>query len=199
MATPEKLLESLLNRGLEESATARAQARELDGRALAIELRPPGLRLRLAVGAGRFELSHDEAPADAQIRGSLLSFVRALDGDGSGAFRDGELQLSGDPDTAMRFQELLRMATPDAEELLSRVFGDVAGHELYLAGGAAAAWARRAAQSLGRSLAEYIRDERGETPSRAELEEFHAAVDELHNDTERAAARLARLRARERA
>ncbi|RMF97432.1 MAG: hypothetical protein D6727_05555 [Gammaproteobacteria bacterium] len=199
MAAPAKLLQSLLNRGLDESATARAQARELDGRSLAIELTPPGLRLRLSVRDGRCEVKQDDAPADAELSGSPLSFARVLDGDGSAAFRAGGLKLAGDPDTAMRFQALLRMAAPEAEELLSRVFGDVAGHELYLAGGEAAAWARRALRSLGRSLAEYLRDERGETPSRTELEEFHAAVDELQHDVERAAQRLARLGAREQA
>lgn len=54
-------------------------------------------------------------------------------------------------------------------------------------------WGARARASLARSLGEYLTEERATLPTKPEVEEFYQAVDQLANDGERAAARLARL------
>lgn len=182
-----------LNRGIRESATARAQVADLDGRSLAVKVNPPGYRLRITITDGRAGLVADELPADAELSGGPLDLQRLLFGDAESVLRTGRIEIRGETDIAERFRELLEAAGPDLEEILSRVVGDVAAHEIGQATRAFADWARRASQSLGRSLTEYLQEERRETPTRFEAEEFLNDVDKLANDVDRAAARVARL------
>ncbi|MDJ0927226.1 MAG: SCP2 sterol-binding domain-containing protein [Gammaproteobacteria bacterium] len=184
------------NRGIRDSATARAQVADLDGKSLAVIIKPPGYRLRIAINDGRAGFLADELAADAELTGGPLDFQRLLFGEAEAVLRAGRVEIRGDTDTAERFQELLQSAGPDFEEILSRMVGDVAAHEIGMATRAFADWARRASQSLSRSLTEYLQEERRETPTRFEIDEFLNAVDELSNDVDRAAARVARLVAR---
>ncbi|MCW0417481.1 Ubiquinone biosynthesis accessory factor UbiJ [Xanthomonas sacchari] len=53
--------------------------------------------------------------------------------------------------------------------------------------------ARRSAQDLAQSAAEYVTEESRDVVARAELEAFYDDVDVLRDDIERLAARVARL------
>ena len=187
-------LAAALNRGIRESASARALCQELEGRSLAIRLDPPGIRLRLAIHDGTLVAGPDSGePADASLAGSVLGFHRLVFGDAADAIRRGDVQLGGDTDIAERFQALLNYARPDPEEELSRLVGDVAAHQLGEAARSLAGWARDVADSFSRSLAEYLQEERRDLPTRFEMDEFLDDVDRLANDVDRAAARLKRL------
>jgi len=62
------------------------------------------------------------------ITGSLLTLAGLATGGGETAIRDGSLDLTGNAETAAAFQRLLAYGTPDLEEELSRLVGDVAAH-----------------------------------------------------------------------
>jgi ubiquinone biosynthesis accessory factor UbiJ len=191
-------VEALLNRGLAASATATALAAELEGKSLLI--RPVGLPLpvRLAIAGGRASLAAVDDPADVVIAGSPLALLRLLGSDAQSLLREGELSLTGSTELASRFQELLRFAAPDLEDLLSRAVGDPAAHQVGEAAREMLAFASRAAGSFARSLGEYLTEERRSAPTRFEVDEFAAAVDELVSAVDRAEARLAILQARSR-
>lgn len=191
-------LARLLNRGIRESATAAGLCRELAGRSLSLTLDPPGARLRLTATATGLQVGPDqEPPADAQLTGGLFGFLALGLGEAEDTLRARRVQLAGDTDTAEAFQRLLVLARPDPEEELSKLVGDVAAHQLGEAARGLAGWAREAARSLGRSLTEYLQEERRDLPTRVELDEFLTAVDTLASDVDRAAARLARLAGRD--
>lgn len=186
---------AVLNRGINESASARAACDELEGRRLDVALEPAGPRLRIAITDGQVTVTPGgEEPADAQLSGSLIGFNRLVFSDATNAIRSGAVRLDGDPEVAAAFQALLEHARPDPEEELSRVIGDVAAHQVGEAARGFARWGRGVAESFSRSLTEYLQEERRDLPTRDEMDEFLADVDKIYNDVERAAARIARLK-----
>ncbi len=188
-------LEALIQRGLARSSTAAAIAAQLDGRTLMLRLAGTTFGIRLRVAEGRVTATPaDPEAADATLSGGPLGLLRLALGDPQAPVREGQVRVEGDAEVAGAFRELLAMVRPDIEEELSRVIGDVAAHEVGSATRSALAWAGQAAQSLSRSLSEYLREERRLLPSRTEVSEFLEAVDRLASDVERAEARLAVLR-----
>ena len=172
-------------------------AAALDGMALDVRLDGTPMALRLAAAEGQLRVTAPgEAPAAATLAGSPLAMLRLLGGDAQALIREGDVRLTGDTDVANQFRDLLHMARPDLEEELSRLVGDPLAHQLgNLARGFAASGAR-AAESVSRSLGEYLTEERRTLPTRTETEEFYRDVDRVANDVERAAARVARLKDR---
>lgn len=189
--------EQLLNRGLEQSTSAQALARELEGRVLALSVEATPLDLRLAVRGGRFALAlPDGAAPDASISGTALSLGRLLREDPQALIREGAVRFGGDTEMAARFRALLGFAVPDLEEELARLFGDPFAHGIGNAARGLAAWGQAAGESLGRSASEYVQHEARVTPTAGELADFAGGVDELVNAVARAEARLAALRGR---
>lgn len=188
-------LAALLNRGIQDSASARKACEDLEGRSLDVQLERAQLRLRISIAGGEAAVGPvTNKAADATLSGNLIGFNRLVFGNATEAVRQGLVRLSGDPDTAEAFQVLLADARPDAEEELSRIIGDVAAHQVGQAARSFAGWVRDSADSFSRSLTEFLQEERRDLPTRCEMDEFLANVDQLNNDVERAAARVARLK-----
>jgi ubiquinone biosynthesis protein UbiJ len=190
-------LELLINRGIGLSSTAQAMAAALDGKALDVRLDGTPMALRLAAAEGQLRVTApDQAPAAATLAGSPLAMIRLLGGDPQALIREGDVRMTGDTDVANQFRDLLHMARPDLEEELSRLVGDPVAHQLGDLARGFTALSARAAESVSRSLGEYLTEERRTLPTRTETEEFYRDVDRVANDVERAEARVARLKDR---
>ncbi|HEX9773388.1 MAG TPA: SCP2 sterol-binding domain-containing protein [Steroidobacteraceae bacterium] len=187
-------LEELLNRNVAESRRAQALCRQLDGRAIELEVRDTPFRLYMEARDGRIALAdRRETETDARLSGTPLSLL-ALAGPGAeGRLRSGTVRIEGDAEVAQRFRELLEQARPDVEEELSRVIGDVAAHRIANFARGFLDLGRRATDSLATSAAEYLQEEGRDLPVRIEVDEFLKDVDRLRDDTERLEARIARL------
>jgi ubiquinone biosynthesis protein UbiJ len=187
-------LESLLNRNVAASASARALCKRLAGKTLALHVAGLPLNIFLSSHGERLVLdSQREAPADASLTGSPLSFLRMVGPKPEAALRSGAVQIQGDAEVAQAFSELLREAQPDLEEELSRIIGDVAAHQVGNAARSALAFAERAAKTFAQNVAEFLQEESRDLPSRTEADEFIAGVDKVRDDVERLEARIARL------
>jgi len=186
--------EFFLNRGLRQSTTAQAIARTLDGRIVGLTVDATPLDLRIRVTGERLSVTlPDGAAPDACIGGSAFSLGRVLRGDPQAPIRDGSVRLIGDTEIAEQFRDLLRFATPDLEEELSRLLGDPLAHQAGNAARAFRGWRQAAARSVARSLSEYLQEESRILPTQSEAREFARAVDELVNDVARAEVRIGRL------
>ena len=128
--------------------------------------------------------------ADAVIEGTPLSFLRLATDDAARSIRAGGMDVRGDAEVAEGFRRLLEAARPDFEEEVSRFTGDAAAH--YLAGFArdAAAFGRRAGDTLARNTAEYLTEESRDLPVRVEVEEFLEDVDRLREAVDRLESRV---------
>ena len=188
-------IELLVNRGIGLSSTARAMTVALEGKSLDVRLDGTPATLRLSARDGQVHVTPaGEAPATATLAGSPLAMVRLLSGDPQALIREGDVRISGDTDTANQFRDLLHMARPDLEEELSKLVGDPLAHQVGNLARGFADWGTRAAESLSRSVGEYLTEERRTLPTRAEADEFYRDVDRVANDVERAEARLNRLK-----
>ena len=182
-------LERVINHGISASTTASALCGSLSGSRFAVRITGTGARFRLSVHEERIFVDQ-EAEADVEVAGSPLALAKLFGSPGA-PLRDGSVELTGDAALAAQFSDLLRMALPDPEEELSRITGDAVARE---AGDAARGALRRigaVTETLARSLGEYLQEEKRTLPSRADVEEFMAGVDELANDVARLQARLA--------
>ena len=188
-------LENLLNRGLPRSVRARELCAELGGRRLAVEA-PAVARLVIESDGVAVRIRRGEAPADASIVGGPLSLLVVGGGLSREPITRGEVEIRGDAEVAEKFQQLLRLLSPDVEEELSLVLGDVPAHRIGRLARGAAGWTGRAAATLWRDLGEYASHERQDLVPRPEGEGFLRGVDALRENVDRLAARLEQLERR---
>jgi ubiquinone biosynthesis accessory factor UbiJ len=182
-------LENLLNRGLPRSPRARQLCAALGGRSVAIVV-PDIARLRVSSTGETLVVRRDEAPADATMRGGLVSLLALTGGSAEAIIQRGDVAISGDSDVAERFRELVQLLRPDPEEELSLLIGDVPAHQLGRLARLGASFSARAADTTLRNLAEYWAHERGDLVSRNEGEQFLRGVDALREAVDRLQARI---------
>ena len=104
--------EHLLNRGLPRSVRARQLCAELDGRRLAVAA-PTLARLLIESTGASLHLSLGSEAADASIVGGPLSLLLIGGGLSREPLRRGAVEIQGDAGIAEKFQDLLRLLTPE--------------------------------------------------------------------------------------
>jgi ubiquinone biosynthesis protein UbiJ len=190
-------LQSAVQRGLAESAAARALCAQLAGRSLRIvvrhttlaaTIRSDGQTLLLDACAGGASPAAVVATADATLTGSALGLLAMLRADRSELVQHGVVELGGDPEIAARFARLLSLLRPDLESLLGQAVGRAPAH--LVAGGLQQLRQQGAALlgNLAATTADYLAHERRELVTGAEAQQFYREVDELQQ-------RVARLEA----
>jgi len=192
--TPELLgpFERILNRNIAASGRARALLAELRGRSLELRFTPTPVRIRLAALPDSLSVAPaGDAPADAVIEGTPLSFLRLTAGDAAKSIRAGGMVVKGDAEVAEGFRRLLDAARPDLEEELSRIAGDVPAHYAARLAREGIEFGRRAGDIFARNVAEYLTEESRDVPARVEAEEFVEGVDRLRESVDRLEARVA--------
>lgn len=185
-------LENLVNRGLPRSGRARQLCAELDGRRLAVEA-PALVRLVIESTGVAVRIHTDGGAADASIVGGPLSLLIVGGGLSREPIARGAVEIRGDAEVAEKFQELMRLVSPDVEEELSLLVGDVPAHRIGRLARGAAGWTRKAAATLWRDVGEYASHERRDLVPKPEGEAFLRGVDALREDVDRLAARLEQL------
>ena len=106
-----------------------------------------------------------------------------------------EVRVDGDTALARDVLHVAQNLRWDAEEDLSRVFGDIVAHRIVRAGGDLQRWQRAAALSLGGSAAVYWTEERPLVAARSQVERFNGEVDTLQDDVAHLEKRIERLTA----
>lgn len=189
-------LETVLNNYLRLDPDARQRMQALAGKVIAVEFQDLNCTLYLLPGAEDMEVrSAYEGAADTTLRGTAWALLRlGLQKKGAQAtLSSGAVRISGDVELGRRFKRILDDMEIDWEELLSKVTGDVAAHQIGDAVRAAKAWGESVLKTLGQNFAEYQQEEARNVPASAEMEIFLQAVDVLRDDVERMAQRVRRL------
>jgi ubiquinone biosynthesis protein UbiJ len=189
-------LEETFNRNVANSRKAQVLCRQLDGRTLSLDVVGTSLKFFLSVRDGSIVLdTRPEKNADASLAATPVSLLALVGPEAERGMRGGAIHIEGDAEVAQKFRELLMQARPDFEEELSRVIGDVAAHRVANFARGFLDWGRKAADSMGTNVAEFLQEEGRDVPTRVEVDEFLAAVDRLREDTDRLEAQLERSRA----
>ena len=185
---------TILNRNIQETTPARELCEQLDDKTVAIRVRDTALAMYFEINDTIVSLTtNSEAEPDVVITGSLLTLARMAGSSGESAVRDGSLELTGDPEMAHAFQQLLAFAKPDIEEELSALIGDAGSHRLGEIARGAGNWARHARSTMEQNIREYLQEESRDLPSRYELERFTQQVNSLRDAVARLEARLNKL------
>lgn len=186
-------LEIALNRYIASDDRAREQCAALAGNSLQVELND--LELTLAF----YGTGHDlqvmpalEAEPDVRLQGQSRAFAR-LFMEGEQGLASGAFRIEGDVGVAHRFARLFTSVDFDIGDWLDARVGPLPAFVLARGLRSVTALARRAADTLPRDAAEYLREETRDVIGTREHAAFAAAVQTLHHDTEQLAARIKRL------
>jgi len=187
-------IERAVNGVLRFDEAARERLAALPAGGFAAEL--PELALALVFTADRAHVHvaaiRQAGESAAVIRGSAPALAGLAFATGA---RTGKVTIRGDAELAQAWQAWFAALSPDFEEALCRILGDVAGHQLAAALRGLFAGTRRRLTDGAAMAAEYLTEEAAILPTAGELSDFYHEVDWLRD----AAARLeARLAARQR-
>ena len=189
-------LEQAINQVLAMDPRASAKLGALHGKVICVALAGTGLRLYFVPGAdGHLQLLGSiEGEPDCMLTGSPIDLARASDREQSaGQLFGGHVRIEGDNATAQHFSEALSELDIDWEEQLSHVTGDIPAHEIGRTIRALLRETKRLNDSASENLSEYLTEELRVLPHRYEVEDFLVDVDQLRDDTERLATRIALL------
>lgn len=188
------MLETAINRilALDEDSAGRLQ--RLDDRMLRLDLEGLGMTLFFAFSGQRVEVGTDsEFEPDTSISGSPFALFSMAAPDEAARWGNpgSRVTISGDATLARDLEQLFSRLDPDWEGRLSRLLGDVLGHQVASGLRAGADQLQRTAGDAGEMLREYLQGPRGPVARAEEIETFGAAVDDLREAVDRLQARLA--------
>ena len=192
-----RTLEAALNRALSLDPEIREGLHALDGRSVALHVAAPDLALQVTVAGDRLQVGpvQSDRQPDLSVRstlGGLISQLPFLRNDNAPPI--GKLRIEGDADLARRLQRLAERFDPDWQQPFASVFGDVIGVQIANALRAGLRHACDAGGAFASNAAEYVTEESRDVVGRDELNAFHDDVDNVRDDVERLAVRIARLR-----
>lgn len=185
-------LEAALNRALALDSAAQEALRPLEGRSVALSLKPWPAPVGIRAVAGRLRV---ENPDEVDLRiaatpGALLALAAEK---GGFSLPAGRIDISGDADLARRIQKLVAQLDPDWNAPFARVFGEVAGQQIAQGLRGVLRWGRETAKAMVLNSSEYLREESRDLVAPGELDAFGDEVDRLRDDVERLQARLDRI------
>lgn len=192
-------VENLLNRNFGQSPRARELCRELDGKALHVDIRGTPWQFTVESLGHSLRLSRTSpaTPPSATVSGSAVNLLALAGSDPHAVIRRGDVAIDGDAEIAENFQQLLHCLRPDFEEELSQMLGDASAHHLMRLASTSLGFGRRVIDTGLRNTAEYLAHESGDLVPRAEAEQFLDGVGRLREDVDRLEARIDVLAARQ--
>ncbi|QEW07953.1 ubiquinone biosynthesis accessory factor UbiJ [Nitrincola iocasae] len=188
--------ETSLNKLLQQDPRTLQRLAALSGKVIRLEISQPTFSLTLLPGNSGLDLFlHSESPADLTLTGKAQDFIQMASAESSNDKLFGKgISISGDTGLATAFSTILKTFSLDWENWLGDLLGDTVAHPL-------ASFIRNQRQQFGlmqQSLTansvEYLQEELGVLPPRAEIEGFLEDVDQLRDATERLEARISALR-----
>ena len=125
------------------------------------------------------------------ISGKLSAFIAAAAAEhSSDSIFKGELNFSGDINTAKQFQSFAQSLNIDWHEPLAQVLGDPIAHTLATGLEKFSTWFGQTIESVNQDISEYVQEEAKVTPSQSEQQQFFQQVDQLRSKSDRLLARF---------
>jgi ubiquinone biosynthesis accessory factor UbiJ len=187
-----RLIDTALNRVLSLDSASVDDLRALEGRSIALRLKPWPAPVQLSVREGQLHAS-DAGTPDLSISASAGALVALAAERGGFELPAGRIDISGDADLARRVQKLIAKLDPDWDRPFADFFGEVAGYQIAKGLRGALAWGRSTARSFVRSTSEYLREESRDLIAPGELADFIDGVEDTRDAVERLEARIERL------
>ncbi len=193
------MLETGVNRILALDDNTPQRLSRLDDRMLRLDIEGLGISLFFAFDSRRVEVgTHSDYEPDTVISGSPVALFAMAVPDEAGYWGTPEsrVTISGDANLARDLERLFSRLDPDWEGRLSRLLGDVWGHQVAAGLRAGAGQVRESAESAGQMISEYLQGSQSPVAREEEFLEFTEAVEETRDATDRLEAALDELEAR---
>jgi ubiquinone biosynthesis protein UbiJ len=188
-------LEIGLNRYLALEPSVADEFGRLKDRVIALHAQGPDWEFFLCpTASGVTVLDAYDGTPDVRISAGPAALLRRAFG-GAEAGGSG-VRVEGDADLLQRFSTLLARVGFDPEEWLAPWLGDGPAHRVGQGLRGLFGWSRRSAATLALDTAEYLREETGDLPHRADVERWMEGVAAARRRADQLAARLARLERR---
>jgi len=187
------MLETAINRLLDLDENTPSRLERLEGRMLQLDIEGIGITLFFAFNGQHVEVgTKSEYEPDTVISGSpyALFSMAVPDEIGSWGTPESRVTITGDANLARDLERLFSRLDPDWEGRLSRIFGDVWGHQVAAGLRAGAEQAKESAESAGGMLSEYLQSGQGPLMRPQEIEEFASDVDDTRAAVERLETRI---------
>jgi ubiquinone biosynthesis accessory factor UbiJ len=177
-----------INHLLRSASWARAQLKPFAGKT--VQFRMPPLNVALSIQDNGEVGAATTTGVDAKFTLTPGIALRVLGGDAS-AWR--AVEAEGDTALAREILVIAQNLRWDAEEDLSRLFGDIVAHRMVLAANELKRWQRDTADSFARSAAAYWTEEQPLIATRQDVERYVRDVDALRDDIARIEKRIEQL------
>ncbi len=192
------MVERVLNHTLQLDPETPSRLQKLIGKVVAIQSKYFDYKIYFLFNENRIELTNRyEGNVDVTLCGSFFDFLRLSGQSDSAALFKSDIEVKGDLDVAEQFKAVFAHLDIDWEEQLSHLTGDLIARQIGNFMRALSDWAKRSGTSLQKDITEYVQEEAQLLPSRAELQDFFADVDEVHHAVERMGKRVERLQQQE--
>ena len=180
------------NHLLQTQPWSRERLQRHAGKTIRVNL-PPLLLLLAVDDNGMISAAPQDAEPDATLGVSPLALLHVLS---SRPLPQELVHTAGDATLAVDFGNVMQNLRWDAEEDLSKVFGDVLGHRMARTGAELFVFQKQAAENLIGNLIEYWTEERPILVKGADVGRFIRDVDATRDAVERLEKRVARLQHR---
>jgi ubiquinone biosynthesis protein UbiJ len=187
------MLEASINRILALDELSSTRLEHLDGRMLQLDLEGLGITLFFAFAGRHVEVgTRSQYEPDTVISGSPLALfsMEAPEDAARWGAPGSRVSISGDANLARDLERLFSRLDPDWEGRLSRLLGEVWGHQVAAGLRSGAEQLRRSAGQAGDMLGEYLQRSRGPLAQADEVKTFCADVEEVLARTEQLEERL---------
>ncbi len=187
------MLESAINRLLDLDDETPARLDRLEGRMLQLDIAGVGITLFFAFNGRQVEVgTRSSYEPDTVISGSPAAlFAMAVPEEmGNWGSPGSRVTITGDANLARDLERLFSRLDPDWEGRLSRIFGDVWGHQVASGLRAGMEQARGTAESAGSMLSEYMEQNQSPVIRREEFDEFAEEVEDTRQFMEQLEARI---------
>ncbi|MCX7218280.1 MAG: SCP2 sterol-binding domain-containing protein [Burkholderiales bacterium] len=178
-----------VNHLLAQESWARSKLQKHAGKVACIDLQLFSLSLQIS-GDGLLQAAASEAVADVTIRMQAAD-LPLIAQNREHAFS--YVKIEGDADLANSISHLSQNLRWEAEEDLSKLFGDVAAVRMVSTAKSLLDTVKQAHQNLQENLAEYFLEEQPMLVRPAAVQAFGAEVNKIRDDTERLMKRIAKL------
>ncbi len=188
-------LETALSRFIYLDPDVELFLQPLAGKIIKLTLEQPRISFFLCPTTNNIQiLENYQGVPDTSLQGSAISFATmGFKQQPTDALFAGEIKISGDTHTARDFQKFFERLDIDWEEQISKVTGDVVGHQIGRLFRSAAFWSKDTIESLKLNVSEYLQEETRELPSSIETEHLYQDIDQLRADFDRLQQRVNRL------
>ncbi len=178
---------SSINHLLRSNSWARERLKPFAGKTARFDCPPFSLALAVQENGG---VAAGDVPAtvpDVTIRLTPGLMLRVMSRDEAVW---AEIGIDGDTAFASAINHIARNLRWDAEEDLSRIFGDITAHRMVQTGRMLDTWRAQTFDNLSRSFAEYWTEERPLIARKHDVGQFNRDVDALRDDVARFEKRL---------